>query len=64
MKATGYGREFTIKLNFKYKINLKRMFQDENHHLLIEQKQIQTKFIKFSEEILSLRQENQEVEFN
>lgn len=37
------------------------MFQDENHQLLIEQKQIQTKYIKFNEEILSLRQEIQEV---
>ena len=42
----------------------KRLLQDENHHLLFEQKQVQAKYIKFSEEFLTLRQELQEVEFN
>ena len=36
-------------------------YQDENHQLLIEQKQMQNKYIKFNEEILILRQELQEV---
>ncbi len=44
-------------------LKILRIFQDENHHLLMEQKQIQAKYIKFSEEILTLRQEIQEVWF-
>ena len=36
-------------------------YQDENHQLLIDQKQMQNKYIKYNEEILMLRQELQEV---
>ncbi len=38
-----------------------RNFQDENHQLIFDQKQLQAKYIKFNEEILILRQEIQEV---
>ena len=36
------------------------IYQDENHQLSIDFKQVQTKCIKYSEEILLLRQELQE----
>jgi Rho-associated protein kinase 1 len=36
--------------------------QDENHQLLVEQKQWQNKYLKYNEEILMLRQEVQEKE--
>jgi chromosome segregation ATPase len=38
------------------------MYHDENHQLVIEQKQVQKNYIKFNEEILMLRQELQERE--
>ena len=36
-------------------------YQDENHQFVVEQKQMQNKYIKYNEEILMLRQELQEV---
>ena len=50
--------EKTISIDLETKLV---NYQDENHQLLIEQKQMQNKYIKFNEEILMLRQEMQEV---
>lgn len=40
-----------------------RFFQDENHQLVFDQKQVQAKCNKLNEENLNLRQEIQEVFF-
>lgn len=43
-------------------MNHLRSIQDENHQLMLEKKQNQSKFKKFNDEILLLRQDQLEVE--